>query len=129
MDYKQRNDAIKSDRSNGMSLSEIAEKWGISVERVRQICTALERSESMKNDSLWQRLMNAAESIGGYDESMVARTYNIVKRGKSVLVKSENGKVVGIEHTPFKEVPREKWHELRNCGKKTLKLLYEAFPE
>ena len=42
-----RNELIYIDRNNGMTLSEISIKYGISVERVRQICAKVERKKSM----------------------------------------------------------------------------------
>lgn len=117
MDYSKRNQEIRADRQSGLTLAEVAKKHGVSKERVRQICLSIERSESMKNDSLWNRLLVAAIAIGGYDESQIVRAYNCIKRTAFSL------------HMPFEQVPREQWSEIRNCGKKTLKLLCEAFPE
>ncbi len=112
-----RNNEIMNDREAGMTLMEISHKYGISCERVRQICRHMELTREREDDELWQRLEEAAGRIGC--ESVVMRTYNIVKRGM----------ISRRERIPFDEIPRERWHELRNCGKKSLELLYEAFPE
>ena len=113
-----RNDDIMRDRDGGMTLMQLSHKYGVSCERIRQICKREERRRLMRDEELWQRLESAAERIGC--ESVVMRTYNIVKRGM---------RVSRYECIPFEEIPRERWHELRNCGKKSLELLYEAFPE
>lgn len=113
-----RNNEMMSDREAGMTLSELSEKYGVSRERVRQICRHVELTREREDDELWQRLEEAARRIGR--ESVVMRTYNIVKRGMRISLN---------ERIPFEEVPRERWHELRNCGEKSLELLYEAFPE
>ena len=113
-----RNNEIMSDREDGMTLAELSDKYGISRERVRQICKHMEMKHEREDEELWQRLEDAAKRIGC--ESVVMRTYNIVKRGM---------RISRYECMPFEEVPRDRWHELRNCGKKSLELLYEAFPE
>jgi len=113
-----RNNEIVADRNAGMTLAELSEKYGISRERARQICKLMEMRQEREDDELWQRLEDAARRIGC--ESVVMRTYNVVKRGMRISC---------YERIPFEEVPRDRWHELRNCGEKSLELLYEAFPE
>lgn len=126
MDHSQRNASIVKDKQSGMTLKEIAQKYGISCARAGQICSNKKR-EYVTDTALWQRLCDAAKTIGGYDQGQIMRTYNIIKRGHAVI-RREGGSVY-IEHTPFEQLPREQWAQLRNCGAKTLKLLYAAFPD
>lgn len=49
---KSRNENIKIDRKNGMSYAEISRKYGISLERVRQICLKKEYDGELKGLSL-----------------------------------------------------------------------------
>ena len=115
--YKERNRKIRERRANGEKLSDLAKEYGISKSRVQQIAMTPEKTEP--DDDIWAALKSAAERIGC--QPVLVRTYNIVKRGMYVGL----GKPV----IPFEQIPREKWGELRNCGKKSLELLYEAFPE
>lgn len=117
VDYKQRNQEIRSRRANGEKIVDLANEYGISRARIAQIAATPEKTEP--TDELWVALKSAAERIGY--QSVLVRTYHIVKRGMYVGL----GKPI----VPFENIPRDKWGELRNCGKKTLELLYEAFPE
>ena len=100
-----------------VSVAQYRPMKSISKACVQQIAAAPEKTEP--DDDVWVALKAAAERIGY--QSVLVRTYNIVKRGMRVGI----GKPI----IPFEQIPREKWGELRNCGKKTLELLYEAFPE
>lgn len=115
--YKERNREIRERRANGEKLADLAREYGISTARVQQIAMAPEKTEP--DDEVWIALKSAAERLGY--QSLLVRTYNIVKRGMYVGLKKP---VI-----PFEQIPRGKWGELRNCGKKSLELLYEAFPE
>ena len=59
---KSRNENIKIDRKNGMSYAEISRKYGISLERVRQICLKKEYDGELKGLSL--RVRHALNRAG-----------------------------------------------------------------
>lgn len=135
IDYKQRNQEIRERRANGCKLVDLAKEYGISTSRVEQIAKTPEKTEP--SDDTWIALKSAAQRIGY--ESVLRRTYNIVKRGMYVpnpeigddddWIRATINNVPSRVHVPFEQIPRGKWGELRNCGKKCLELLYEAFPE
>lgn len=134
--YKERNREIRERRANGEKLVDLAKEYGISKARVQQIAMAPEKTEP--DDDVWVALKSAAERIGY--QSVLVRTYNIVKRGMFVpnpaignedddWIRATINGIPSRVHIPFEQIPREKWGELRNCGKKCLELLYEAFQE
>jgi len=134
--YKGRNQEIRERRANGEKLADLAKEYGISAARVEQIAKTPEKVEP--SDDTWLALKSAAQRIGY--ESVLSRTYNIVKRGMYVpnpeigdddddWIRATINNVPSMVRVPFEQIPREKWGELRNCGKKCLELLYEAFPE
>ena len=116
-EYKQRNQDIKRRYLNGEKIADLAREYEISRQRASQIAKASEKVEP--DDDEWRALKSAAEKLGY--ESILVRTYHIVKRGMFMGLGSQN--------LPFEQIPRKKWREIRNCGRKTLELLYEAFPE
>lgn len=115
--YKERNQEIRKRRANGEKLADLASEYGISRARVQQIAVAPEKTEP--DDDVWVALKLAAERLGC--QTVLVRTYNIVKKGMYVGLNKPR--------VPFEQIPRDEWGELRNCGKKSLELLYEAFPE
>jgi len=134
--YKGRNQEIRERRANGEKLADLAKEYGISTARVQQIAMVPEKTEP--DDDVWVALKLAAERLGC--QTALVRTYNIVKRGMYVRnpavgdeddawIRAEIRSIPRMVHIPFEQIPREKWGELRNCGKKCLELLYEAFPE
>ena len=136
IDYKQRNQEIRERRANGWKLVDLAKEYGISTSRVEQIAKTPEKNEP--SDDIWIALKSAALRLGL--ESVLTRTYGIVKRGMYVpnpeigddnddWIRATINNVPSRVHVPFEQIPREEWGELRNCGKKSLELLYEAFPE
>ena len=110
-----RNRDIRQEREAGKTLNELSAKYGITKERVRQICL---KQLQEPDDDIWFRMKKVAID-NGY-ESVLVRTYHIVKRGLYVGLGA---------WIPFEKLPRERWHELRNCGKKCLELLELTFVE
>lgn len=114
--YKKRNQEIRTRRAGGEKLSDIAVDYGISIERVRQI--AMKPEDTEPKDEVWCTLKAVAERMGY--EGVLRRTYNSLKRGHMAS---------SLTRVPFESLPRERWHEMSGIGKKSLELLYEAFPK
>ena len=84
-------------------------------ERIRQNARIRKEANAERNNDVMSNLAEAADRLG-YGDKIVKRTYNMIKR-----YEAGNGKLT--------DTPRELWKAIRGCGKKTLALLYEAFPE
>ncbi len=84
-------------------------------ERIRKNARIQEESNAERNNDIMNSLMEAANRLG-YGDKIATRTYNMIKR-----YEAGNGKLTNT--------PRELWKAISGCGKKTLTLLYEAFPE
>lgn len=123
-DLSERNELILADKKNGMTVCEIAKKYGVTRARVYQICQKAIKSDERKKTELWKRLESAAKKLGDYDEPQVSRAYNIVMRARK-----EVPNTWPIRYITFEEIPRSEWSGIRNCGEKTLRLLHFAFPE
>lgn len=119
-----RNASILQDKRSGMSAIDIAKKYGITRARVYQICRNDSKKDERKSTELWKRLCDAADNLGGYDEPQISRAYNVIMRARKTIPNTWP-----IKYVTFEQIPRDEWPEIRNCGQKTLKLLYAAFPE
>ena len=84
-------------------------------ERIRKNARVREEVNAERSNEVMNRLMEAANRLG-YGGQIVGSTYNMLKRYEA-------------SHGKLTDTPRELWKAIRGCGKKTLTLLYEAFPE
>ena len=84
-------------------------------ERIRQNARIREEANAERNNDVMNNLAEAANRLG-YGDEIVKKTYNMIGRYEA-------------SHGKLTDTPRELWKAIRGCGKKTLALLYEAFPE
>ena len=84
-------------------------------ERIRQNAHIREEANAERSNDIMNNLAEASSRLG-YGDEIVRKTYNMIKRYEAV-------------HGKLTDTPRELWKAIRGCGKKTLALLYEAFPE
>lgn len=73
------------------------------------------KADFVRGNDIMNDLLDAADRLG-YDRGIVSTAYNVVMRYE-------------MSHGKLTDTPRELWGAIRGCGKKTLALLYEAFPE
>ena len=74
--YSKRNLEVREMRKKGMKLREIGEKTGLTTERVRQICVALDLREQPTDDPMYNALEEAATKMG----KSPVRAYNCLHR-------------------------------------------------
>lgn len=84
-------------------------------ERIRQNARIRDKADAERSNDIMSRLVEAASRLG-YGNGIVKRTYNMIGRYEA-------------SHGNLTDTPRELWRAICGCGKKTLALLYEAFPE
>lgn len=84
-------------------------------ERIRKNARVQEESNAERSNDIMNSLVEAANRLG-YGDGIVRKTYNMIGSYEAV-------------HGNLTDTPRELWKAIRGCGKKTLVLLYEAFPE
>lgn len=84
-------------------------------ERIRQNARIRDEANAERSNDVMNKIVEAASRLG-YGDEIVKKTYNMIG-----LYEASHGKLT--------DTPRELWKAIRGCGKKTLALLYEAFPE
>lgn len=84
-------------------------------ERIRQNARVREEANAERSNDIMSNLAEAADRLG-YGIEIVKKTYNMIGRYEA-------------SHGKLTDTPRYLWKAIRGCGKKTLALLYEAFPE
>lgn len=108
--YSKRNLEVREMRKQGMKLREIGEKTGLTTDRVRQICVALDLREQRTGDPLYDALNEAAIKM----DTSPARAYNCLRKA-GIYTLEEAAKYTD-----------EQLMRIRNVGSKTLCIIREA---
>lgn len=124
LNQSERNARIARARNADVTLKAIASRYGISYERVRQICVEQSVNEVEEDTELWHVLREAAIRLGVTPRA-VTRAYRVATGTHALRVgRYDSGEYVQV---PFCEIPPSRWHEIPSCGGRTLAILSEAF--
>lgn len=116
---------IVAERDAGETLQSIGERYGITRERVRQICA----SYAERGDAMWSAANMAARRLG-VDSNSATRAYRVMTGEHTIPRRYGSDELVTMR---FEDIPPERWHEIPNCGDKALAVIGEvvasAMPE
>lgn len=120
MEYatKKRNEQILEMRKEGKTYTQLANEFGLSRERIRQIVIKTETYGKHTHQEWYDAIIKACHNLG-YSETAATRTYKCLLRSR-LLVKMKNENLTLDDYSDYELM------QIRNFGVRSLQLAREA---